>query len=298
MTSQPGLYCPQEMIDFGLVPSDSGPQTLELLLINSGRTPLTVSSVVATPVTENLNIEFSSVKIPPDTIRPSVISRVTFDPSLATSDGKQEGKLLIKSSNSKYKVSIPWQAQVLKGGLHWNSTASKFLLSDKPDPEDPSQANIISTVRPLTITNKFALPVVVYSIKMADEAKKFFDLSPFQPTVIKAGESVDLLTISVKAEAWQGDRKLDSFLTLDTNLTSVNIPLVAFDGKLKPVCQILRARSVSHYILLPVFSFITGGICFGFRHRRYEREERLVLCSDKQRPSQGCVARLGRKHYR
>ena len=235
VTSQPGLYCPQEMIDFGLVPSDSGPQTLELLLINSGRTPLTVSSVVATPVTENLNIEFSSVKIPPDTIRPSVISRVTFDPSLATSDGKQEGKLLIKSSNSKYKVSIPWQAQVLKGGLHWNSTASKFLLSDKPDPEDPSQANIISTKRPLTITNKFALPVVVYSIKMAEEATKFFDLSPFEPTVIKAGESVDLVTISVKAEAWQGERKLDSYLSLDTNLTSVKIPLLAFDGKLQPV---------------------------------------------------------------
>ena len=108
-------------------------------------------------------------------------------------------------------------------------------MSDQPDPEDPSQANIISTVRPLTITNKFALPVVVYSVKMAEEAETFFDLSPFNPTVIKAGESVDLVTISVKAEAWQGDRKLDSFLTLDTTLTSVNIPLIAFDGKLKPV---------------------------------------------------------------
>ena len=256
VTSRPGLYCPQEMIDFGLVPSDSGPQTMELLLINSGSKPLTVSSVVATPVTDNLNIEFSSVKIPPDTIRPSVISRVTFDPSLATSDGKQEGKLLIKSSNSKYKVSIPWQAHVLKGGLHWNSTASKFLLSDKPDPEDPSQANIISTERPLTITNKFALPVVVYSVKMAEEAKKFFDLSSFQPTVIKAGESVDLVTISVKAEAWQGDRRLDSFLTLDTNLTSVNIPLLAFDGKLKPVGRSYLFYSIIIINLIPSFSLL------------------------------------------
>ena len=62
VSSQPGIYCPQEMIDFGLVPSDSGPQTMELLVLNSGTRPITVSSVVATPVTEALNIEFSSVK--------------------------------------------------------------------------------------------------------------------------------------------------------------------------------------------------------------------------------------------
>lgn len=184
VSSQPGIYCPQEMVDFGLVPSDSGPQTLELLVLNSGTKPVTVSSVVATPVSESLHIEFSgSVKVAADTVNPTVIATVTFDPNLVTQDGKQEGKLLIKSSNSKYKVSIPWQAQVLKGGLHWNATSSKFLLSDKPDPEDPSQANIISTSRPLTITNNFAVPVVVYSVKVADDAKKYFDLGPFKPTV-------------------------------------------------------------------------------------------------------------------
>ena len=108
---------------------------------------------------------------------------------------------------------------------------------------------LLQQLPPLTITNKFALPVVVYSIKMAEEATKFFDLTPFEPTVIKAGESVDLVTISVKAEAWQGERKLDSYLTLDTNLTSVKIPLLAFDGKLKPVSRskhyCLQALSVS-----------------------------------------------------
>ena len=63
VSSQPGIYCPQEMLDFGLVPSDSGPKTMELLVLNSGTRPITVSSVVATPVTEALNIEFSSVKV-------------------------------------------------------------------------------------------------------------------------------------------------------------------------------------------------------------------------------------------
>ena len=69
----------------------------------------------------------------------------SFDPALANADGRQEGKLLIKSSNSKYKVSIPWQAQVLKGGLTWNANASKFLLSDHANSED--QVGIMSPSR-------------------------------------------------------------------------------------------------------------------------------------------------------
>ena len=62
-------------------------------------------------------------------------------------------------------------------------SSAKFLLSDKPDPEDPSQVDLISASKPLTITNKFAVPVVVYSVKVEEEAGKFFDLSSFKPTV-------------------------------------------------------------------------------------------------------------------
>ena len=53
--------------------------------------------------------------------------------------------------------------------------------------------------------------------------------------MIKAGESIDLVNLGVKKEAWEGSRHMDSYLTLDTNLTSVRVPLIAFDGKLKPV---------------------------------------------------------------
>ena len=96
--------------------------------------------------------------------------------------------------------------------------------------------------------------MVVYSVKAAEEAKKFFDLGPFKPTVIvyfevvekwikffktqviKAGESVDLIQLSVKNKKnLHGERMLDSYLTLDTNLTSIKIPLLAFDGKLQLV---------------------------------------------------------------
>ena len=51
------------MLNFGLVPSDSGPRTLELLLLNSGSRPVTLTSLVASPATEALGLDFSSVKV-------------------------------------------------------------------------------------------------------------------------------------------------------------------------------------------------------------------------------------------
>merc|ERR1711899_690657 len=44
VSAQPGLYCPQEMLNFGLVPSDSGPRTMDLLVLNSGTRPVTLTS--------------------------------------------------------------------------------------------------------------------------------------------------------------------------------------------------------------------------------------------------------------
>ena len=44
-----------------------------------------------------------------------------------------------------------------------------------------------------------------------------------------------MVQLSVRKEALIGEKKLDSFLTLDTNLTSIRVPLLAFDGKLQTV---------------------------------------------------------------
>ena len=67
--------------------------------------------------------------------------------------------------------------------------------------------------------------------------------------VIKAGESKELFQLTVRKEAWEGDRKLESFLTLDTNLTSVKIPLVAFDGKLQPVRKCFMTNNILMTVL-------------------------------------------------
>ena len=80
MTSQPGLYCPQEIIDFGLLPSTAQPRSVKLLLLNSGSKPIPVQNVIATPVTEAISfVDFAAAKVQPDTLRPTVIAEVMFD---------------------------------------------------------------------------------------------------------------------------------------------------------------------------------------------------------------------------
>ena len=77
--SEANLELLQESIDFGLLPSNGPPATIKLLLLNSGNKPIPVQNVIATPVTEALQIDFSPTKIPPDTMKPTVVAEVKFD---------------------------------------------------------------------------------------------------------------------------------------------------------------------------------------------------------------------------
>ena len=52
--------------------------------------------------------------------------------------------------------------------------------------------------------------------------------------VIGAGQTKDVLfVLSLKPEAWENDRVLDTHVTIFTNVTVVKIPLVCFHGLVK-----------------------------------------------------------------
>lgn len=87
VSSQPGIYCPQEMIDFGVVvvPSSSDEtRAMQLSLLNSGQKAVQVQSVAAYPPHEAISVDFQSQKIPPNTIRPTAVAQVTFNRKFRT----------------------------------------------------------------------------------------------------------------------------------------------------------------------------------------------------------------------
>ena len=83
VTSQPGIYSPQDVVDFGLVPSKSDTKTVKLLVLNSGLKPVHIQNVIATPVTEAVTINFKPLKVHPDTMRPKVIAEMVFNRELS-----------------------------------------------------------------------------------------------------------------------------------------------------------------------------------------------------------------------
>ena len=86
-------------------------------------------------------------------------------------DGLHTGKIVVKSKNSQFKVTLPWRAHVMRGQLHLNDSCTHFHLPDDLD---------LSTVanRNVTVTNEFSVPVVVHNISLPEEAarweEKFF----------------------------------------------------------------------------------------------------------------------------
>merc|ERR1712079_393873 len=128
VTSQPGIYSPQEIIDFGLVPSKSDTRTVKLLVYNSGSKAIQVQNVIATPVTEAISVHFKPLKVQPETLRAKAIAEVTFNPSLVSEEGLLSGKIVIKSKNSQFKISIPYRAFVLKGQLEVAPNVTHFHL--------------------------------------------------------------------------------------------------------------------------------------------------------------------------
>lgn len=228
VTSQPGIYSPQDMIDFGLVPTGSSNEgsepakTVKLLVMNSGIKPIQIQNVVATPVSEAVSINFKPLKIQPETLRPKVVAEMVFNPQLVQDkEGPMVGKILIKSKNSQFKAQIPYRAFLLKGQLMVNNTATQFHLRNK----SKIQRNV-------TVKNEFGVPVAVHNLSLgSDQARRFFDLlgTSDHPVILKPGETKDLSLLSLKDEAWE-DRILNSHLTIATNVSNIHVPLLCFHG--------------------------------------------------------------------
>ncbi|ROT80285.1 hypothetical protein C7M84_000981 [Penaeus vannamei] len=82
VSSQPGLFCPQDGLHFGLRTPHDPPATLPLHLLNSAHKHIHIQNVITTPVNDAISIDFKPMKIPPGTVRPTQVATVTFDRDL------------------------------------------------------------------------------------------------------------------------------------------------------------------------------------------------------------------------
>jgi hypothetical protein len=146
---------------------------------------------------------------------------------LVPEDGLFTGKIVIKSKNSQFKVQIPYRAHVLNGNLSVNDSITHFHLTGGSKTRTVIRRN-------LAVKNEFGVPVAVHNLTLPPEARAYFDTENFNPVILQPGETKDLITLSLKEEAWE-DRILNSHLVIHTNISNMNVPLLCFHGNMDTV---------------------------------------------------------------
>ena len=173
---------------------------------------------------------------------------------MVSEEGLLSGKIVIKSKNSQFKISIPYRAFVLKGQLEVAPNVTHFHLKSNNNGGDSGEVEVGGHAavaaknnnqllsRPLTVTNEFDRPVAVHNVSLASEALRFFHIEAttagkaFGPVILKPGETKDLIQLSLTQIAWE-EKILNSYLTIHTNISSINVPLICFHGMVKTVCN-------------------------------------------------------------
>lgn len=228
VSNSPGLYSPLDTLDFGVLRSKyDSPKILPVQVINAALKTINVNNIVVTPLSDGLTVDFDGpVKLPPRTSNPYHIANVILDPNQFSCSGLCTGKVLIKSKNNQYKLSIPFSVRIIRGELYFNKSFSHFFI----DPKSPGYENRI-----LNVENRFDSEIMVHKISLSDEAKPYFRFTMNStnctlPVLLPKGKSFSLLKIQFTPSLELN--YFSTILRLMTNFSTFDLPLYAYRGHL------------------------------------------------------------------
>lgn len=218
-----------EELDFGVLTLQDT-KTLNLTLLNSGATLLQASDLqIAGSSDPNLDFQFQPTTLPPK--RDVVIASLTYS---ARSEGTFKGKLLLRTNDTNpsfARIEIPYRVRVLAGYLSYSTAQTTFASFDSKITQSGEMIKI-DKLEPVTqeilLTNKFSVPLVLFSAEIEDTQLRVVDFVPSQ--VVEPGESWPALKIEFRPRA--SFLLFTTHLHLTTNATLISIPLHICHGKL------------------------------------------------------------------
>ncbi|CAG0923331.1 unnamed protein product [Notodromas monacha] len=225
VSSQPGLYSPQEVLDFGTLRADQDVVTQQLYLLVSSHKPISIQNVLVTPVNEAVNITFEPKRVSPDTLQGTVVAEVMFDPSKVSTDKQLSGKIVVKSKNNQFKVTVPYRAKLLPGKLRFNSNALYFLA-------DGGRSNNTNHTRTFEVTNEFNVPLLIRNITADLNLLFHFEVESFLPLVLAPNETGAIFKLSMRNRT--ADLQLSGHLFLKTNASEFRFEVLCYNGQLVP----------------------------------------------------------------
>ncbi|KAF2902396.1 hypothetical protein ILUMI_03793 [Ignelater luminosus] len=228
VTSTAGLYAPQGSVDFGVGGSLDMPKQVELFVHNPLKKAVRIHSVSS--ASKAIKIEYENVKIPSD-LRNSKgvstatkIATLTLDWKAAHENKEFSGKIIVKYKNGKSKTEIPYYLTVLEGGLLFNSSITTYFINESSKQMIP---------RNVVVKNNFLTPLAVTNVSLPLEAQNFFNILNFKPIILKPQEEKTVFMLNLKTDAAMSNLKLNSFILLKTNISTVELPLLSYNGKLQ-----------------------------------------------------------------
>ncbi|KAK6172925.1 hypothetical protein SNE40_016488 [Patella caerulea] len=224
VSSEPGIYSPVEMIDFGILRTFDEPKSVKLSLLNTGSLPIHISSIVVSPPNDAISIDFRPSKIPPDDKKQTTVAHITYKAVKALHPRQWSGKIIIRSKNNLHKLVLPYQANVLHGSMVYNVNMTYFF----------SLKHIHNVSRPLAFTNTFNFSLVIYNVSLPLSAAPYFSILNFSdPMIILPQQTAIPFIIMFHPNATQ--LHFNTVLTLHTNTSVFHIPLIVYNGLFKVI---------------------------------------------------------------
>nr|CAD7194248.1 unnamed protein product [Timema douglasi] len=221
VSSQPGLYAEEDMVDFGLGGSLDPPTQYSLRVFNSGRKNIKIENIVIVPASKAVTVKFEPVKVPPYLKTSLEVALITLDWQSAFETKLLGGKILIKGKQGSTKLMVPFMVQVLEGGLNYNTSITQFCSEMSWD-----------VPRPFVVTNMFTLPIAIIDAMLHPDAEPYFLVENLTAIVLAPQQSAMLFLISTRRTAQQSQLKLETNLWLHTNISKVVVPLLSYNGRL------------------------------------------------------------------
>ncbi|XP_013418594.1 transmembrane protein 131-like isoform X2 [Lingula anatina] len=227
VSSAPGLYCPYELLDFGILRTHDSPRSLRLNLVNSGTKAVHIQSVSLFPPNDAVSIDFRPIKIQPDVLQPTTVATITYTASKGLNPKQYSGRILVKSKNNHHRLYIPYEAEVLHGSLVYELASTEFYVGSKKSP--PKNVTVS-----LPLTNTFNFTLVIYNVTLPPNIREYFTVLNFtHPMLVPPRETV--VPFQLKFHPNSSDLHFTGPVRVYTNASVFFIPLRVYNGKLKVI---------------------------------------------------------------
>nr|CAI5858046.1 unnamed protein product [Callosobruchus analis] len=231
-----GVFHPQGVLDLGVGGSKDMPRDIPLCLQNPHLRPVRIASMEVQPNAgggTGVAVSYKNVSLPPHTEYTDDkggqnnacvdVATVTVDWKAAYKTKDYSGKIIINYPNGKNSSEIPYYLTVLKGGLSFNQSTTSYFMDKAVDYSE----------RTFKIKNEYEFPLKITNLVFPQVAHKYFKIDRFTPDFLPPGAEAELFKLRLKPTANFTDMQLHSAIVLETNVSTIVVPLLSYNGKVK-----------------------------------------------------------------